>query len=67
MKLTVCVAALLVGSLLPVRAQQPAPKPSDHMQHRFDDPAKFAKSFDDPEARCVADARSGHRGARVEA
>lgn len=27
-------------------AQQPA-KP-DHMQHRFDDPAKFAKSFDDP-------------------
>ena len=50
MKLTVCVAALLVGSLLPVRAQQPAPKPSDHMQHRFDDPAKFAKSFDDPRA-----------------
>lgn len=48
MKLTVCVAALLVGSLLPLRAQQPAPKPPDHMQHRFDDPARFAKSFDDP-------------------
>ena len=48
MQLTVCVAALVVGSLLPVQAQQPAPKPSDHMQHRFDDPAKFAKSFDDP-------------------
>ena len=28
-------------------AQQPAPKP-DHMQHKFDDPARFAKSFDDP-------------------
>ncbi len=26
---------------------QPPAKP-DHMQHRFDDPAKFAKSFDDP-------------------
>jgi len=48
MKLTICVAALLAGSLQPVRAQQPAPKPADHMQHRFDDPAKFAKSFDDP-------------------
>ena len=48
MKLTICVAALVAGSLFPVRAQQPAPKPSDHMQHRFDDPAKFAKSFDDP-------------------
>ena len=48
MKLTVCVAALLVGSLLPLRAQQQAPKPPDHMQHRFDDPARFAKSFDDP-------------------
>ena len=40
------VVALAVGI---VRAQQPPPpvKP-DHMQHRFDDPAKFAKSFDDP-------------------
>src|SRR3989442_8156978 len=30
-------------------AQQPQPpgKP-DHMQHRFDDPERFAKSFDDP-------------------
>ena len=48
MKLSVCVAAFVVGSLLPAWAQQPAPKPPDHMQHRFDDPAKFAKSFDDP-------------------
>ena len=44
----VCIVALLVGSLLPLRAQQPAAKPPDHMQHRFDDPARFAKSFDDP-------------------
>ena len=28
--------------------QQPPPAKPDHMQHRFDDPAKFAKSFDDP-------------------
>ena len=27
--------------------QQPPPKP-DHMHHRFDDPERFAKSFDDP-------------------
>jgi cyclopropane fatty-acyl-phospholipid synthase-like methyltransferase len=34
---------------VPAHAQQPTPpaKP-DHMQHRFDDPSKFAKSFDDP-------------------
>ena len=48
MRLTIVLAvvALAVGN---VRAQQPPPpaKP-DHMQHRFDDPAKFAKSFDDP-------------------
>jgi cyclopropane fatty-acyl-phospholipid synthase-like methyltransferase len=29
------------------RAQQPPAKP-DHMQHRFDDPERYAKSFDDP-------------------
>ena len=34
---------------LAVMAQQPQPggKP-DHMQHRFDDPERYAKSFDDP-------------------
>jgi cyclopropane fatty-acyl-phospholipid synthase-like methyltransferase len=48
MKFAICAAALLAGALLPVQAQQPAPKPDDHMQHRFDDPARFAKSFDDP-------------------
>lgn len=40
MTITVCAWA-------PLGAQQPGAKP-DHMQHRFDDPAKFAKSFDDP-------------------
>jgi ubiquinone/menaquinone biosynthesis C-methylase UbiE len=33
---------------LPVNAQQPQPAKPDHMQHRFDDPERFAKSFDDP-------------------
>jgi ubiquinone/menaquinone biosynthesis C-methylase UbiE len=31
-----------------VSAQQPVPAKPDHMQHRFDDPERFAKSFDDP-------------------
>lgn len=38
---------MTVCALVPLGAQQPGAKP-DHMQHRFDDPAKFAKSFDDP-------------------
>jgi predicted methyltransferase len=29
-------------------AQKPKPTPPDHMQHRFDDPERYAKSFDDP-------------------
>src|SRR5262245_19505876 len=28
--------------------QQPPPAKPDHMQHRFDDPERYAKSFDDP-------------------
>jgi cyclopropane fatty-acyl-phospholipid synthase-like methyltransferase len=40
MAITACASA-------PLGAQQPGAKP-DHMQHKFDDPAKFAKSFDDP-------------------
>jgi len=40
MAMTMCVLA-------PLGAQQHGAKP-DHMQHRFDDPAKFAKQFDDP-------------------
>ena len=46
-RLTICIAVvvLAVGT---AQAQQPPPAKPDHMQHRFDDPAKFAKSFDDP-------------------
>ena len=42
-------AMVVIGAVAAPRlfAQQPGAKP-DHMQHRFDDPAKFAKSFDDP-------------------
>jgi len=46
----VMLATILFGCLgLAAIAQQPAPasKP-DHMDHRFEDPEKFAKSFDDP-------------------
>lgn len=33
----------------PLAAQQPQPPHTpDHMQHRFDDPERYAKSFDDP-------------------
>jgi ubiquinone/menaquinone biosynthesis C-methylase UbiE len=53
LKRTVCAAATLAtcASLAgTVLAQQPAAQPAkpDHMQHRFDDPAKLSKSFDDP-------------------
>lgn len=44
------VAMVVFGCLgLAVAAQQhhPQGKP-DHMQHRFDDPERYAKSFDDP-------------------
>jgi cyclopropane fatty-acyl-phospholipid synthase-like methyltransferase len=44
------VAVVAFGCLgLTVAAQphQPGSKP-DHMQHRFDDPERYAKSFDDP-------------------
>lgn len=47
---TVAVAvAICSGMVIALHGQQhqPGAKP-DHMQHRFDDPAKFAKSFDDP-------------------
>ena len=43
------VALVSVCSSAAVVAQQPPPpvKP-DHMNHKFDDPARYAKSFDDP-------------------
>jgi ubiquinone/menaquinone biosynthesis C-methylase UbiE len=43
--------ALAFAALAPLAAQQAKPQPPakpDHMQHRFDDPERFAKSFDDP-------------------
>lgn len=39
------VAALVVLSAIVTGAQQHKP---DHMDHKFDDPARYAKSFDDP-------------------
>jgi ubiquinone/menaquinone biosynthesis C-methylase UbiE len=44
-----CVFALCasVGVAVESRQQQPQGTP-DHMRHRFDDPARFAASFDDP-------------------
>jgi predicted methyltransferase len=48
------IGALVVGLVAAVAApssfaqeHQPPHRP-DHMQHRFDDPERFAKSFDDP-------------------
>lgn len=45
-RLSAAMAITLFASV-PLGAQQHGAKP-DHMQHRFDDPAKFAKQFDDP-------------------
>lgn len=45
--IAVTIACITSGSPLWGQQHQPAGTP-DHMQHRFDDPAKFAKSFDDP-------------------
>lgn len=43
------VGALAVGVATAAGAQQPpAPAKPDHMHHRFDDPERYAKSFDDP-------------------
>src|SRR5262245_51394005 len=43
---TIVILAALATAGAGIAAQQGA-KP-DHMQHRFDDPARYAKSFDDP-------------------
>lgn len=46
--------SLLVAVVLSLAAtpaahqQQPPPAKPDHMHHRFDDPERYAKSFDDP-------------------
>jgi len=46
---TLLATSLSIALVAAVAGQQhqPTAKP-DHMQHKFDDPAKFAKSFDDP-------------------
>jgi SAM-dependent methyltransferase len=46
---SLCLATVLFA--VPVRAQQHGgqkPGAMDHMDHKFDDPARYAKSFDDP-------------------
>lgn len=42
------IAVVLAACALPVLAQQHQPQKPDHMEHKFDDPARYAKSFDDP-------------------
>lgn len=45
--LTVFIAVLALAAPI-AAAQQHQPGKPDHMDHKFDDPARFAKSFDDP-------------------
>lgn len=40
--------ALLTLAAAVLQGQQQPPSKPDHMEHKFDDPARFAKSFDDP-------------------
>ena len=49
MKATSVAAVVIALCVAPgaTAQHQPGSKP-DHMEHRFDDPAKYAKSFDDP-------------------
>jgi len=44
------VLAIVMASvaLAQLAAQQHQPAKPDHMDHKFDDPARYAKSFDDP-------------------
>ena len=41
------IAAIAITAIS-AGAQQHQPAKPDHMDHKFDDPARFAKSFDDP-------------------
>ena len=45
--LVVVGAVTCLGFAVSAQQHQPQHKP-DHMQHRFDDPERYAKSFDDP-------------------
>ena len=42
-------AVALAAVTVDAQPQNASPRKPDHMQHRFDDPERFAKSFDDPE------------------
>jgi cyclopropane fatty-acyl-phospholipid synthase-like methyltransferase len=47
--LSAFVITVALGSAIPaVFAQQTKPQKPEHMEHKFDDPARYAKSFDDP-------------------
>ena len=39
---------MAAAALVELAAQQHQPAKPDHMDHKFDDPARYAKSFDDP-------------------
>jgi ubiquinone/menaquinone biosynthesis C-methylase UbiE len=47
--LVTMAAVVVVVVSVEVRQQNASPPRPDHMQHRFDDPERFAKAFDDPE------------------
>ena len=40
--------AMAAAALVQLTAQQHQPAKPEHMDHKFDDPARYAKSFDDP-------------------
>ena len=42
------ISLVLTLTAATVAAQQHQPQKPGHMEHKFDDPAKYAKSFDDP-------------------
>ena len=48
MKSVLTAIALMLSAFVPALAQQPQPQKPQHMEHKFDDPARYAKSFDDP-------------------
>lgn len=45
---TICVVVACANTIVAGAQQHQPPSKPDHMQHRFDDPARLAKSFDDP-------------------
>ena len=45
---TVLVATVFSLASVAIAAQQAQPAKPSHMDHKFDDPARYAKSFDDP-------------------